>query len=185
MFDKRKDVRPPTQEHARVVQQSSGSRVAGSEPEATRVPTGQGNRAPKAVISATIVVKGELSGDEDVVIAGEFEGGINLPNNSLTVKGGGRVNADVRADVVEIEGELRGDVVGGDKVVITKTGRMQGNIVSSRVILDDGAKFKGSIDMDPGQALPIKSTTGSAATKPAAVRNRAPLPKTVQSSAKS
>ena len=183
MFDKRKDVRPPAQRDnpGEVASPNRPSGVAVGEPPAPLVPTGQGNRASKAIIGPTIVVKGELSGDEDVVIAGEFEGGIDLPNNALTVQKSGRVNANVRADTVEVEGELRGDVIGGDKVVIANTGRMQGNITSPRVILEDGAKFKGSIDMDPGQVPQARPT----AVAKSATRNQAPLPKATQSSASS
>lgn len=119
----------------------------------------------KATIGPSIVIKGELSGDEDIVIAGEFEGSIDLPNQAVTVTESGQVKADVKANVVEIQGELHGDVDGVGKVLITKTGRMQGNIVSPRVILDDGAKFKGNIDMNP---VPV------AAAKPAKPRPPGP-----------
>jgi cytoskeletal protein CcmA (bactofilin family) len=57
--------------------------------------------------------------------------------------------ANLTANVVRIDGEVNGDIVGVEKVVITKTGKVQGNIVGPRVTLEDGAKFKGSIDMDP------------------------------------
>ena len=114
--------------------------------------------AAKATIGPSIVIKGELSGDEDIVIAGEFEGSIDLPNQAVTVTESGQVRADVKANVVEIQGELHGDVDGVGKVLITKTGRMQGNIISPRVILDDGAKFKGNIDMNPAPIAVPKPT---------------------------
>lgn len=122
--------------------------------------------AARATIGPSIVIKGELSGDEDIVIAGEFEGSIDLPNQAVTVTESGQVRADVKANVVEIQGELHGDVDGVGKVLITKTGRMQGNIVSPRVILDDGAKFKGNIDMNPAPipaAKPAKPRPSPAA----------------------
>ena len=128
----------------------------------------------KAVIGPSIVIKGELSGDEDIVIAGEFEGSIDLPNQAVTVTESGQVRADVKANVVEIQGELHGDVDGVGKVLITKTGRMQGNIVSPRVILDDGAKFKGSIDMNPsGVAAPKPAKPKPAASAPPAAGGQA------------
>ncbi len=126
--------------------------------------------AAKATIGPSIVIKGELSGDEDVVIAGEFEGSIDLPNQAVTVTASGQVRADVKANVVEIQGELHGDVDGVGKVLITKTGRMQGNIVSPRVILDDGAKFKGNIDMNPAPVAvskPAKPRPSPAVASPA------------------
>ena len=96
-----------------------------------------------------MLVNGELSGDEDVVVAGRFQGKISLPKNSLMVSKGGHVQADVSANAVQIEGRVAGDIQCGDKVIITATGQMEGTIVAPRVILVDGAKFKGSIDMDP------------------------------------
>ena len=142
--------------------QSAGSGAGAAS--AFDMPNQGAGQAGKAFISSTITVKGELSGNEDVVVAGHFEGEISLPSQSLTVTQSGRVRADIRANVVEIQGELIGDVEGMDKVLITPTGRMQGNIKSPRVILDDGAQFKGSIDMEPTPAP--KQTPRPAAPKP-------------------
>lgn len=141
---------------------------------ATMMPSPKQGPAVTATIGATIVIKGDVYGDEDVVIAGEFEGSIDLPNHALTVTESGRVRADVKANVVEIQGEVNGDVDGADKVLITRTGRMQGNITSPRVILDDGAKFKGSIDMDPTQPQPKKAAAPRPAPEPVS-----PKPSTV------
>jgi cytoskeletal protein CcmA (bactofilin family) len=77
------------------------------------------------------------------------DGTIHLKGNDLTVGQSGKVMANLTANVVRIDGEVNGDIVGVEKVVITKTGKVQGNIVGPRVTLEDGAKFKGSIDMDP------------------------------------
>ena len=149
MFDKRKDnVREPA------ATQHQPARV--EERPLSPAPTAQQSPTPKAAIGSTIVIKGELSGDEDVVVSGEFEGNIDLPNHALTVLRGGQVRANVKANMIEIQGEVQGDVDGVDKVLITKTGRMQGNISSPRVVLDDGAIFKGSIDMEPPVPAPSK-----------------------------
>lgn len=140
--------------------------------------TEQRSPAAKAIIGATIVIKGELSGDEDIVIAGEFEGSIDLPNHRLTIVDRGQVRADIKANTVEIQGEVQGDVDGVDKVLITKTGRMQGNITSPRVILDDGAIFKGRIDMEPvqiPQSTPApRPKQAAAGTVPKAASTAAP-----------
>ncbi|MBV1904704.1 MAG: polymer-forming cytoskeletal protein, partial [Pseudomonadales bacterium] len=64
----------------------------------------------------------------------------------------GKVTADIMAKVVKIEGEVTGDIAGDEKVVISSTGRVRGNIVAPRMTLEDGAKFKGSIDMDPEES---------------------------------
>ena len=138
MFDKRRENNDPV-----------------SAPAAPHNPVGAPAPARRsspvqAAVGPTIVVKGEISGEEDIVIAGRCEGSISLPKNTVTVLSDGHVQADVEANAVEIEGQVEGDVSGVDKVLITATGRMEGNIKAPRVILNDGAKFKGSIDMDPG-----------------------------------
>ena len=166
MFDKRKDnLREPAPQREPVRME---------ERPLSPAPVEQPPPAPKAAIGSTIIIKGELSGDEDVVVSGEFEGHIDLPNHSLTVLRGGQVRANVKANMIEIQGEVQGDVDGVDKVLITKTGRMQGNISSPRVVLDDGAIFKGSIDMEPPVPAPPKPApqpkpaATPAAPKPAA-----------------
>lgn len=138
MFDKRRDSTDPV-----------SAPVAPHNPVGAPAPTRSAS-STQAAVGPTIVVKGEISGEEDLVIAGRCEGSIKLPKNTLTVLSGGHVQADVDANVVEIEGQVEGDVGGVDKVLITATGRMEGNIKAPRVILNDGAKFKGSIDMDRG-----------------------------------
>jgi len=102
------------------------------------------------MIGSSIVIKGTVSGDEDLVIQGKVEGSIELGKNEVTVGESGRVAADIAAKTVRIDGEVTGDVSGGEKVVISKSGNVRGNIVAPRVTLEDGAVFKGSIDMDPG-----------------------------------
>ena len=106
----------------------------------------------KAAIGPTILVKGELSGDEDVVIAGQFEGEIDLPNHTLTIVEGGQVRANIQADNVVVQGEATGDVTGFARVVVVRTGHVRGNIKSRSVIIEDGAVFNGSIDMTGPEA---------------------------------
>ena len=168
MFEKRKDA---AADNAPAFGRGAESRSEGSAPPTPVSRPAAAGAA--ATIGRTIFIKGELSGDEDVVIAGQFEGAIDLSNQSLTVVEGGQVRADVKAHVVVIQGEVTGDVEGVEKVVIVRTGRMQGNIKSPRVILEDGAQFKGSIDMDPPlpatpKAAPMRRPASDAA-KPADV----------------
>ncbi len=114
----------------------------------TTQPIHQPAKGP-ATIGASIRFKGELSGEEDFIIQGVVEGRITLTNNNLTIGNTGRIKADIIARTIIVEGELLGDLMGEEKVIIRKTGRVRGNIVSPRVTLEDGAKFKGSIEMDP------------------------------------
>jgi cytoskeletal protein CcmA (bactofilin family) len=123
------------------------------------------------MIGPSIEIKGTVTGDEDLVVEGKVEGTIDLGNHQVTIGQSGRVTADVRAKVVNIDGEVAGDLAGGEKVVISKSGRVRGNIVAPRVTLEDGALFKGSIDMDPGEAetskVSLASSKPAAAAKPA------------------
>lgn len=130
-------------------------------PEVVNRPPQNATKEP-ATIGASIKFKGELSGEEDFIIQGVVEGRITLTSNNLTIGPSGRIKADIFARTIIIEGELQGDMNGDEKVIIRKTGRVRGNIVSPRVTLEDGAKFKGSIEMEPQNA--------DAASKPAAAK---------------
>jgi cytoskeletal protein CcmA (bactofilin family) len=107
--------------------------------------SGSGN----AVIGRSIKIVGDLRGEEDLRIEGDIDGTIHLPNHSLTIGTEGRINADAYAKSVTIDGEMNGDVYGSECVTVRANARVAGNIVASRVSLEEGARFKGSIDMDP------------------------------------
>lgn len=123
-----------------------------------------------AVIGETIRIQGDVSGDENLVINGKVDGTVVLESHDLTVGQSGLVTASVTASVVRIEGEVTGDITGAEKVVVTRTGKVKGNITAPRVSLEDGARFKGSIDMDPGsgvQASPVKGPKAVGPAQPA------------------
>ena len=109
----------------------------------------QQETTPTTMIGAKMVIKGDVSGEENLWIEGKFEGTVNLPSGEVTVGKAGQVSADITAKVLMVDGRVEGEIRGTEKVVISKTGHIEGNISSSRVILEDGAKLKGSIDMDP------------------------------------
>lgn len=121
-----------------------------------------------AMIGPTIQVKGSISGDENLVIEGSVDGSIELPKNDLTIGESGKVVADLSAKTIKVDGQVTGDMTGAEKVIISKTGRVKGNIVAPRVTLEDGAKFKGSIDMDPGEGKPAAAAKSPAKPEPAA-----------------
>jgi cytoskeletal protein CcmA (bactofilin family) len=104
------------------------------------------------MIGPSIIIKGEVSGEEDLLIQGKVEGTIQMANNEVAVGESGKVSADIQARVAKVDGEVTGDVTATEKVVISKSGNVRGNIVAPRVTLEDGAIFKGSIDMDPAGA---------------------------------
>ena len=102
------------------------------------------------MIGPSIKIKGEVTGDEDLLIQDTVEGTVELSSNELTIGQSGQVSADLTAKSIRIDGSVTGDISGHENVVISKTGNVRGNVVAPRVTLEDGAIFKGSIDMDPG-----------------------------------
>ena len=107
------------------------------------------SRKEGATIGPSISIKGDLSGDEDLMIQGRVEGKIDLKQNNITVGKNGRVKADVYGKVISIDGEVEGNLFGQDQIVVRSSGNVRGNITAPRVALEDGSRFKGSIDMEP------------------------------------
>lgn len=117
-----------------------------------------------AVIGPSITIKGDVAGEESLVVDGKVDGTVTLGNHDLTVGQSGVVTAGVTGRVVRIEGQVHADIQASEKVAITRTGRVHGDVVAPRVSLEDGARFKGRIDMDPGATLssstpPLKPVT--------------------------
>jgi cytoskeletal protein CcmA (bactofilin family) len=105
-------------------------------------------------IGKSVVIKGELNGSEDLTIEGHVEGTIQLRDHVLTIGPNGRIKAQVFAKAVIVLGEVTGNVTASDKVDIRDNGSVDGDIVSPRVAIAEGAHFRGSVDMQrkPGQA---------------------------------
>ena len=103
-----------------------------------------------SVIGASITVKGDVHGDENLIIEGHVDGVVQLPANDLTVGSAGSVTANLSAKTIKIEGTVDGNIEGSELVTVSRTGKVKGDITAPRVTLEDGAQFKGSIDMDPG-----------------------------------
>jgi cytoskeletal protein CcmA (bactofilin family) len=123
--------------------------VEGSRPPvAAPKPPSYERSAGLATIGPSIYIKGDLTGEEDLIIQGRVEGTINLKQNNLTIGQEGDINANIFARTITVEGTLKGDIYGEEKVVIKKSGNVNGNVTAPRVSLEDGARFKGSMDMD-------------------------------------
>lgn len=101
-----------------------------------------------SVIGPTLVFKGELSADEDLVIQGTIEGTIAHHKKNLTVGKEGRVKADIHAASVAIEGHVDGDIHGDDFVELAKGAVVTGNIFCARIKMADGARFNGRVEMN-------------------------------------
>jgi cytoskeletal protein CcmA (bactofilin family) len=105
------------------------------------------------MIGPSIRIKGEVSGDEDLLIQGRVEGTISLKAHEVSVGESGQVYADILAKTIRVDGKVQGDITAMENVVISRLGNVRGNIVAPRVLLEDGAVSKGSIDMDPGDSV--------------------------------
>ena len=103
----------------------------------------------RAVIGPTIFIKGDLTGEEDLLIEGRVDGKIELRRHSITVGKNGRIKADIYGKVITIEGMVEGNLFGEEQLIVRQSGTVHGNIVAPRVALEDGSNFKGSIDMSP------------------------------------
>ncbi len=121
------------------------------------------SNARVAYIGPGIHINGDISGEENLLIEGKVDGKVRVEAHQVEIGRSGLVKADISAKVIKIAGKVRGDIKGTEKVVISSSGNVQGNIVAPRMTLEDGAIFKGSIDMDPGDAA--KSTAGAPAVK--------------------
>ena len=111
----------------------------------------------KTMIGSTVVIDGNVTSAEDLLIEGKVSGTITALGHEITVGQAGQLNANINAKVVRIEGKVEGDISGGEKVIISKTGNVLGNIDAPRVTLEDGAKFKGSIEMNPDEQPAVKA----------------------------
>ena len=147
-----KPAAPPASTPAAAPPVSAGAAPAASEPRA------QLGR-DMVNIGKSVVIKGELSGSEDLTIEGHVEGRIDLKGNVLTIGPNGKIKAEVFAKAVVVLGEVTGNVTASEKVDIRDNGSVDGDIASPRVAIAEGAHFRGSVDMQrqgvkPGQPQP-------------------------------
>ena len=113
-------------------------------------PWGETPKSTVAHIGKSVVMRGELSGSEDLYIDGQVEGTIELREHHLTVGPNGRVQANINAKQVVIQGTVKGNVRAVDRVEILKSGSLTGDLIAARIVIEDGAFFKGSIDIQKG-----------------------------------
>lgn len=121
-----------------------------------------GRSGETAVIGRSIQISGDLRGDEDLRIEGDVSGTVELRNSALTIGKEGKVKADVYAKAIAVDGETRGDLYATERVTVHVNARVQGNIISPRVSIEEGAHFKGSIEMDPAAVEKALGKTAAA-----------------------
>ena len=132
---------------------------------AAAVPSGE-----QATIGKSLFVKGEVSGSESLYVDGKVEGTINLPGNRVTVGRNGQVAANITAREVVVLGKVRGNIQASDRVDIRSEGSLTGDVAAARISIEDGAYFKGGIDI----RKPGDTKNGAAPTsEPVAVEAKA------------
>lgn len=181
MWNKRKDEEPiprasvppaPVQPKKEVSPLSSFP-VRNTESEASR---------GAATIGKSVTIKGQIFSREDLIVDGEIEGSIELNDHRLTVGPNGKLHAGVKAREIVILGEIHGNVEAMDKIDIRKDAKLLGDIKTARIVIEDGAYFKGSIDIikqdvpkqqAPAPARPQQATTAGAAPQTAPLSSTA------------
>jgi cytoskeletal protein CcmA (bactofilin family) len=134
-------------------------------PRHTSPSSGYDGGSQRASIGKSVHIKGNVTAKEDLTIDGTVEGQVTVQNHSLSIGANSRITSTIRAKSVIVGGEVEGDITAADRVEIAATGSMLGDIAAPRVVLADGARFKGSIDMEPANA-------GRSEPKPEAVSSK-------------
>ena len=151
MWNKRKDEEYPARQNNPSAQPSfkeSSSPVPSAPSPSFQPPEPRGS----AVIGKSVMIKGQIFSREDLTIDGEVEGSVELHDHRLTVGPNGKVQAGVKAREIVVLGSINGNVEAADKIDIRKDARLVGDIKTTRIVIEDGAYFKGSIDITKGEA---------------------------------
>jgi cytoskeletal protein CcmA (bactofilin family) len=119
------------------------------------------NSQEQATIGKSLVIKGEVTGSESLYIDGRVEGAINLPGNRVTVGRNGQIQANINAKELVVLGKVKGNITASDRVDIRNEGSLAGDVICQRISIEDGAYFKGSIDIRKANT---KEMNGAATT---------------------
>jgi cytoskeletal protein CcmA (bactofilin family) len=134
----------------------------------SRAPAAAPITGEQATIGKGLFIKGEINGSESLFIDGKVEGSVNLPGNRVTIGRNGQVSANITAREIVVLGKVRGNVNATDRVDIRAEGSLSGDVAAARISIEDGAFFKGGIDIrkpdakSAGQATAITETAKSA-----------------------
>src|SRR6266704_2762044 len=142
----------PTEPERPTTSTPSAPVMASTEPTAPRPVTT--TTADQATIGKSLVIKGEVTGSESLYIDGRVEGSINLAGNRVTIGRNGVVAAHINAREIVVLGKVRGNLTASDRVDIRNDGSLTGDVIAARISIEDGAFFKGGIDIrKPGQKV--------------------------------
>lgn len=139
------------------VNESTTGRTAGA----------QGVKKSMATIGQSIVVKGELTGEEDLEIEGQVEGNVRLSNNQVTIGASGRLTAQVVAKSIIVIGRVKGNLTATERIEIQATGVVEGDVKAPRLNVQEGAVLNGGIDMSPVSPDKAQTAPREEARKPA------------------
>jgi cytoskeletal protein CcmA (bactofilin family) len=165
----------PAEPEPRPIPSSPSAPVMASEPPAAPRPVTT-TTADQATIGKSLVIKGEVTGSESLYIDGRVEGSINLSGNRVTVGRNGVVSANINAREIVVLGKVRGNLTASDRVDIRSDGSLTGDVIAARISIEDGAFFKGGIDIRKGgqqQSKPNGEEKIVAQAEPAAAGARA------------
>lgn len=122
------------------------------KPAVQKRPTPPPAPGERATIGRSITIRGEVTGEEDLVIQGRVEGSVDLKQHEVAIGPEGEVTADVSGRVVTVEGRVEGNLRAHERVILRDSARVQGDITAPRVTLEDGAYFRGGVEMtDQGE----------------------------------
>ena len=132
-------------------------------------PAGSGRGV--ASIGAGIRIKGEITGSEDLVVDGPVEGKLQITNGSLTIGPNGTVKADLNAREVIVRGHVEGKIAGRDRVQVSSTGRVTGEVLTQRLAVEDGAVLRGKVETGkpPDKSFDDHGSTASTSKAPSTV----------------
>jgi cytoskeletal protein CcmA (bactofilin family) len=159
------------------VQPNPGTPPAAQQLAATFSPQPDSRRIERDLVNIgkSVVIKGELTGSEDLTIEGQVDGKIELKDHTLTVGPNGKIKAQLFAKSVIVLGEVNGNVTASDKVDIRDGGSVDGDLVSPRIAIAEGAHFRGSVDMQRRGPQPSRPQTAANEAAPQAVAQSEPV----------
>lgn len=165
MFDRKsnKPERREAEKDAPPIAETPVPAKAAPAPTVSKPITSEGS---SAMIGSKVKINGDVVSGEDLLVEGEVSGTITLTDNELVIGTSGHVEANVSAKTIRIEGEVKGDIDASERVVICASGNVQGNVSAPRVMLEDGGRFKGSIDMGGAKSAAPAAKPAAATTKP-------------------
>ena len=170
----------PTNQPATPGRPAEPERPSATAPSAPVTSTSEPPAVPRPVVTTTsdqatigksLVIKGEVTGSESLYIDGRVEGSINLSGNRVTIGRNGVVAANINAREIVVLGKVRGNLTASDRVDIRSDGSLTGDVVAARISIEDGAFFKGGIDIRKPDSKPLQATGTSG---PVAVPGPAP-----------